>query len=362
MSHTHIIGQPGTGKTALAKAQAIQHMQAGAAVVFIDPFGTDVDDVMAHTPSARLKDTVLFDPTDSPLISWNPLSETTNTPLLASFITDSFRGAFRIDIIPPNILAVLKSLIYTGVQFDLTLFQLMFAFHRPLFETADIPNPILRQFWEDYYKKTDKDKDAVSWSTYTKLYDLLLDPTMQQLFKTHKGHFHMSDVVNDKLLFVSLPLSELGQEKVSLLGSLCLSLLYLAAVHRDTTKPLYLYIDHVDLFAPMVVAQMLNVLGRYNVHITAIHQTIDQLDRTTFAALRGSCDTKIAFKTSAEDSDILIPNPINRDWRLDNLKPYTYRYLPWYPARREHATTLLPEPTAKNMVERIRTHTHRHYC
>ena len=213
-------------------------------------------------------------------------------------------------------------------------------------------------------KKTEKDKELWNSSTYNKLYALLLDTRMQLLFGTSKGLFSVSDAVKDKVLFIRLPQGQLGIGKVRLIGSLLLTQIQLACLKRDTTVPFHLYIDEVHSFASSTIAEMLSGLRKFNVHITVAHQYVEQLDKSLFSSLMGNCDERMVFKISREDAD-LFQDRLGRyasHFNLDELEPYCYRLYPHHPVDNDFKVEPLSEPTAQNMVERIKIHTHRNYC
>jgi type IV secretory pathway VirB4 component len=58
----YLIGQTGTGKSALLKNIMAQDIRSGAGVCFIDPHGTDVLDILSIVPPERIDDVIYFDP------------------------------------------------------------------------------------------------------------------------------------------------------------------------------------------------------------------------------------------------------------------------------------------------------------
>ena len=62
MRHLYVIGQTGTGKSVFLKNLIIQDIEAGYGGCFIDPHGSDVQDILANIPEHRHADVVYFDP------------------------------------------------------------------------------------------------------------------------------------------------------------------------------------------------------------------------------------------------------------------------------------------------------------
>ena len=62
--HLRVIGPTGTGKTTLIIGQILADAAAGRGVVFIDPKGDAVTDLLARLPEDVAGKVVLFDPAD----------------------------------------------------------------------------------------------------------------------------------------------------------------------------------------------------------------------------------------------------------------------------------------------------------
>ena len=54
--HVYVIGKTGMGKTALIKNLAIQDIQSGRGVGFIDPHGEAAESLLDFIPSSRIND------------------------------------------------------------------------------------------------------------------------------------------------------------------------------------------------------------------------------------------------------------------------------------------------------------------
>ena len=58
----YLVGQTGTGKSALLKNMVAQDIKNSFGVCFIDPHGTDVLDILSTIPPERANDVIYFDP------------------------------------------------------------------------------------------------------------------------------------------------------------------------------------------------------------------------------------------------------------------------------------------------------------
>jgi type IV secretory pathway VirB4 component len=74
LQHLFVIGRTGTGKSTALKNFILQDIAAGAGCAFFDPHGDDTEQLLSLVPARRLKDIVLYDPSDFDFpIGFNPL-------------------------------------------------------------------------------------------------------------------------------------------------------------------------------------------------------------------------------------------------------------------------------------------------
>lgn len=60
----YVVGSTGMGKSEFLKNMAIQDIEAGRGVCFIDPHGDVANDLLDFIPKERIKDVIYFDPDD----------------------------------------------------------------------------------------------------------------------------------------------------------------------------------------------------------------------------------------------------------------------------------------------------------
>src|SRR3989338_10390691 len=74
--HFYAIGKTGVGKTEMLKTMAIQDMQRGHGMGFIDPHGEAVEELVHFVPKERIKDVIYFNPADTEYpIAFNVMEE-----------------------------------------------------------------------------------------------------------------------------------------------------------------------------------------------------------------------------------------------------------------------------------------------
>ena len=62
--HVYLIGKTGMGKTAMLKNMAIQDIQDGHGIGFVDPHGEASEELLDFIPSSRINDVIYFNPAD----------------------------------------------------------------------------------------------------------------------------------------------------------------------------------------------------------------------------------------------------------------------------------------------------------
>ena len=74
LRHVHVLGPTGTGKSTLLVNMAAQDLEAGRAIVLLDPKGDLVQAVLERVPHRRRDDVIVLDPADtSRPVGLNPL-------------------------------------------------------------------------------------------------------------------------------------------------------------------------------------------------------------------------------------------------------------------------------------------------
>ena len=62
--HFYVIGKTGMGKSKLMENMAIQDIQNGNGLAYVDPHGEGADGLLDFVPAERIKDVVYFNPSD----------------------------------------------------------------------------------------------------------------------------------------------------------------------------------------------------------------------------------------------------------------------------------------------------------
>lgn len=152
-----------------------------------------------------------------------------------------------------------------------------------------------------------KDKDRLLNKTGLFLTSIPLRNIVGQKTKS----IRMQQILDEgKILIVNLSKGEIGEDASSLLGSILLTSIQLAAMHRatqpeQTRKPFYLYIDEMHSFISLSFVDILAEARKYGLSLFLTHQYIEQIDERIRGAIFGNVGTIISFRVGAVDAEHL---------------------------------------------------------
>ena len=252
--HNHIVGASGSGKSTWTKQNIIDDIHNGFAVCYVDPHGTDTDELLQYIPRKRRADVAIFDPSQF-AIPWNPL-ETENIPLAANTFLTSIKAAWHYDGMPtPRLDGMLYNSLVALMEAKQSLFGLYLILTNHSYRQHVlllISDPVVRNFWTWFDDLPEKQQLEHSDSTLNKIQILMADPRIRAICGS-KSAINIQEYVDRKVLFLRLPQGEIGVDKSALLGSMLLSQIHQACMARDTTVPFHLYIDEAQTFAPHTI-------------------------------------------------------------------------------------------------------------
>lgn len=218
LSHLHILGKTGVGKSTLLEAIARQDLVAGRGFALIDPHG-DIVERIAATPSANAHDRVRYldapDPTQP--FGYNPLRRVRDdkVPLAASGLLDTFRKLWP-DAWGTRMEHVLRCSLYTLLERpgstlpDLLRLYADRNFRREI--TNRTRNQVIRSFWSNEFEKySDRYRAEVVAPIQNKLGALLADPTLYRILVEPKVDLHFRQVMDEGgVLLVNLAKGKLN--------------------------------------------------------------------------------------------------------------------------------------------------------
>jgi len=325
MRHFYCIGQTGTGKTTLLKNMIIQDIINGKGVCYIDPHGTDIEDVLNAIPENRIQDVIYFDPSDiSRPMGLNMLEYDPMHPEQKSFVINELLSIF-------NKLFDMKTaggpmfeqyfrnstaLVMDDPESGNTLLDVSRVLADAKFRELKLSrckNPIVVQFWRDIAAKAGGESSLANMVPYiTNKFDVFLsNEIMRLIVSQEKSAFNFRDVMDErKILLVNLAKGRLGDINSHLIGLILVGKIFMAALSRVDSvncRPpdFYLYIDEFQNVTTDSISAILSEARKYRLGLNIAHQFIAQLDDNIKNAIFGNVGSMAVFRVGAEDAEFL---------------------------------------------------------
>ncbi|MBL7045589.1 MAG: TraM recognition domain-containing protein [Parcubacteria group bacterium] len=325
LRHFYTIGQTGTGKSTLLKNMIIQDIRAGDGVCFIDPHGSDINDVLASIPAERHKDVIYFDPsyTKRPM-GLNMLEYDKSKPEQKTFVVNEMFSIFQklYGAVPESMGPLFEQYFRNATMLvieDPTTGNTLLDVSRVLADAefrrlklSRCRNPLVVQFWRDVAEKAGGESALANIVPYiTSKFDVFLaNDIVRPIVTQEKSAFDFRDIMdNKKILLVNLSKGRLGDINANLIGLIIVGKILMAALSRvDTTTdlpPFYLYIDEFQNITTPSISTILSEARKYKLSLNIAHQFIAQLDDDIRDAVFGNVGSKCVFRVGANDAEYL---------------------------------------------------------
>ena len=317
--HMYIVGSTGMGKSELMKNMAIQDIEEGRGLAFLDPHGDGVIDLLEHVPAHRVKDVIYFDPSDlvNP-IAFNVLEKVDYEyrHLVASGLLGVFKKIWGVEAWSGRMEYILNNTILALLEYpDSTLLginRLMASkeYRKRVVDT--LRDPIVKAFWvEEFAKYADKFATEATAAIQNKVGQFASNNVIRNIVGQVESKIDIRGIMDEgKILLVNLSRGAIGEDASRLIGSLLVTKIQLAAMSRVDTpeqdrRDFYLYADEFQQFATESFANILSEARKYHLCLIVGHQYIKQLDETVADAIFGNVGTIVAFRVGAEDAEFL---------------------------------------------------------
>lgn len=318
LTHTHVIGPSGVGKSTLLLNLYAQDVAAGRGVVLVDPKTDLARDALDVTPPDR--DVVVIDPTDEAPVGIDLFAGGAEDPELVAERLTSVLHRIYAEFWGPRTDDILRHALLSLVRFPgATFTELPRLLLDPLYRqrvVATLDDPIaLEPFWAWYESMKESERTAAIGPILNKLRAVVARPRLRRVLGQAGATVDFDDVLaTGKIVIAPLSAGTLGDDAAQLLGSLLVAQLW-AAIQRRVRlpqaerPPVFVYLDEFQAVAnlssplPEVLAQA-RAMG---VGFVLAHQHLDQLARDTREAVMANCRTRVVFQTSAADAKRLAP-------------------------------------------------------
>ena len=379
--HTYIIGKTGTGKTTLQENMAIQDIRNGEGVAVIDPHGSFVEKMLDYVPKERIKDVIYINPSDmdNP-VALNIMEDVDGDQmhLVASGLMGVFKKMWpdvwsaRMEYILNNTLLALME--YPGT----TLLGVNRMFSDKEYRKSVVENvkdPIVKDFWvKEYAGYTDRFAAEATPAIQNKVGQFISNPLVRNIIGQPKSSFSFRHAMDEKkIVLINLSKGRIGELNSSLIGSLLVTKIYLAAMSRakEPTKQFpdfYFYVDEFQNFATESFQNILSESRKYGLALILAHQYIAQMPEGVRDAVFGNVGTQIVFRVGPADAQVLeiefTPEFLADDIvNLGFTNIYLKLLIDGEPSRPFSASTLPPmEPNEESYREEIIENSRKLYC
>ena len=325
LRHFYVIGQTGTGKTSLLKNMILQDMQRGDGVCFIDPHGSDVEDILALVPPERFGDVIYFDPayTARPM-ALNMLEYDVRFPEQKTFVVNEmlsiFNKLFDMKVAGgPMFEQYFRNAVLLTID-DPTTGNTLVDVSRVLsnkafreMKLAKCTNPLVVQFWREVADKAGGEASLANIVPYivSKFDNFLANDIMRPVIAQEKSTFNFRDIMdNKKILLVNLSKGRLGDINANLIGLILVGKILMSALSRvdslgKNLPPFYLYIDEFQNVTTDSIGTILSEARKYKLSMTMAHQFIKQLDEKIKNSVFGNVGSMAVFRVGVEDGEFL---------------------------------------------------------
>jgi len=362
--HFYVIGQTGTGKTNILKNMIIQDIQNGEGVCFIDPHGSDIEDILANIPRERVDDVIYFDPayTARPM-GLNMLEYDARFPEQKTFVVNEllaiFNKLFDMKVAGgPAFEQYFRNsalLVMEDPESGSTLLEIGRVLGDKEFRDLKLSkckNPIIRQFWENA-EKTSGEQSLANFVPYiTNKFDVFIsNDIMRPIISQQESVFNFRKVMDEKkILLVNLSKGRLGDINANLIGLILVGKIQMAALSRvdipmAERNDFYLYIDEFQNVTTDSIASILSEARKYRLSLNIAHQYIAQLEESIKEAVFGNVGSMAVFRVGPDDAEYLQkqfePTFTSSDIiKLDNFNAYVKMLIRGTPAKPFNIRTL----------------------
>lgn len=324
--HLYTIGKSGSGKSTLLVNMAIQDIQRGKGICYIDPHGDDCEQVLNSVPKSRAEDVIYFSPAnlDRPM-GLNLLEYDERYPEQKTFAINEMLKIFdklydlkstggpMFEQYMRNAMLLLMDSPDTGS----TLMEIPKVLADENFRAMKLrvcQNQSVKDFWLKEALKAGGEASLQNMVPYitSKLTPFISNDYMRPIIGQQKSSFNLREVMDgQKILLLNLSKGKLGDLNAYLIGMVLVGKILMAALSRtdipqDERKQFFLYIDEFQNFLTESISAILSEARKYGLSLNIAHQFIGQLtakgDTTIRDAIFGNVGTLAVFRIGSDDA------------------------------------------------------------
>ena len=319
--HMYVIGKTGMGKSTLLENMAIQDIQNGEGLAFIDPHGSAVETLLNYIPPERVNDVVYFAPFDMEQpIAFNVMEDVgyDKRHLVVSGLMATFKKIWE-DAWSARMEYILTNTLLALLEYpDATLLGVNRMYTDKAYRAKVVDNikdPVVKDFWtKEFAGYTDRFTQEATPAIQNKIGQFTGNPLIRNIIGQPKSSFDIRQLMDQKkILLINLSKGLVGDTNMRLLGSMLVTRIFLAAMSRAELSPqelkkanqFYLYVDEFQNFANDTFSEILSEARKYSLNLIIAHQYVEQMEEQVRAAVFGNVGTTVAFRVGPFDAETL---------------------------------------------------------
>ena len=311
LSHVHVIGKTGTGKSTYLENAILGHLARGISVAVIDGKGDLAQRLLARVPRERATRVLHFNPADPErIVPFNILRP--REALGSSLILSNTLGALeafwdaswgaRSGYITKRCLHTLLEC--TRPQSLAGVSRLLFdeGYREWVVERASHHGKV-RRFWKQEFSSwTRGQREEWTMPVKNKL-DLLSDEPLFHVLGQRTNTYSIARAIDTgSLILIDIPKGRVGEAECNLLGSLWAAHFKALGFARANRRPCIVYIDEFQNYTTSDFVRSLPELRAFGIGLVVAHHSLEELGAATQSALLSNAGTLIAFRVSGRDA------------------------------------------------------------
>ena len=327
MKHMYVIGKTGVGKSTMLENMAIQDIQNGEGIIFIDPHGSTAEKLLDFIPHDRIKDVIYFAPFDTEYpIGFNIMEDVGYDQ--RHHVVSNLMGVFErlwADAWSPRMTYILQNTLLALLEYpNSTMVDINRMLVNKTFRAAvveKVTDPIVKSFWsEEFAQYTDRYTQEATPAIQNKVGQLVSNPLVRNIIAQPKSSFDLREVMDTRKIFIAnLSKGRMGDANSTLIGAVLVVRAYIAALSRASVpavvmRKLPACFFYVDEFQNLVNRAFTNILSesrKYKLALTIANQYIKQMEEDKDTAVKdavfGNVGTTVVFKVGPLDAEELEP-------------------------------------------------------
>ncbi len=319
--HMYVIGKTGMGKSTLLENMAIQDIQNGEGLAFIDPHGSAVESLLNYIPEDRIDDVVYFAPFDMEQpVAFNVMEDVgyDKRHLVVSGLMATFKKIWE-DAWSARMEYILTNTLLALLEYpDATLLGVNRMYTDKAYRAKVVDNikdPVVKDFWtKEFAGYTDRFTQEATPAIQNKIGQFTGNPLIRNIIGQPKSSFDIRELMDtNKILLINLSKGLVGDTNMRLLGSMLTTRIFLAAMSRADLPPdqlkraenFYFYVDEFQNFANDTFAEILSEARKYALNLIIAHQYVEQMEEQVRAAVFGNVGTSVSYRVGPFDAETL---------------------------------------------------------